>query len=76
MEVPSLTLIEAYVVNGYGIGLSVAAPGAKLARGVRALPLEGFPRLSLGVLRPARSVPLADDFARAVAARAAGLGAG
>lgn len=71
MEVPSLTLIEAYVANGYGIGLSVAAPGAKPAREVRTLPLEGFPRLSLGVLRPARSEPLADDFARAVAARAA-----
>lgn len=74
MEVPSLTLIEAYVANGYGIGLSVAAPGAMPAREVRMLPLTDFPRLSLGVLRPARSGPLAEDFARAVAARAAELG--
>lgn len=73
MEVPSLTLIEAYVANGYGLGLSVAAPGATPARGVRALPLEDFPRLTLGVLRPARAAPLVEAFTRAVAARAAEL---
>ena len=73
MEVPSLTLIETYVANGYGLGLSVAAPGAAPARGVRALPLEDFPRLTLGVLRPARGAPLVDAFTSAVAARAAEL---
>ncbi|HMO65221.1 MAG TPA: LysR family transcriptional regulator [Verrucomicrobiota bacterium] len=73
MEVPSLTLIEAYVANGYGLGLSVAAPGATPSAGVRALPLPDFPRLTLGVLSPARRTPLVEDFSRAVAARAAGL---
>jgi DNA-binding transcriptional LysR family regulator len=50
MEVSSFALVETYVANGYGIGLSVKAPGFKLSPRVRELPLEGFPAVNLGVL--------------------------
>jgi DNA-binding transcriptional LysR family regulator len=50
IEVSSLDLIEAYVANGFGIGLSVFAPKATLSPGVRALPLPGFAAVVVGAL--------------------------
>jgi DNA-binding transcriptional LysR family regulator len=49
-EVSSLTLIEAYVANGYGIGLYVQIPKYKLPNRIRALPLEDFPPVAFGAL--------------------------
>jgi DNA-binding transcriptional LysR family regulator len=40
IEVSSTDLIETYVANGFGIGLSVLAPKAQLASNIRALPLS------------------------------------
>ncbi len=40
IEVSSTDLIETYVANGFGIGLSVLAPKAQLAPNIRALPLS------------------------------------
>jgi DNA-binding transcriptional LysR family regulator len=50
MEVSSLDLIETYVANGFGIGVSVQVPKAKLSPQVRAVPLPDFAPVVLGVL--------------------------
>ena len=50
IEVSSLELIETYVANGFGIGLSVFAPKATFSPGVRALPLPGFAPVVVGAL--------------------------
>ena len=49
IEVGSLNLVEHYVQEGYGVGLSVAVPGLH-ASNVRTLELKGFPTLPLGML--------------------------
>jgi DNA-binding transcriptional LysR family regulator len=50
MEASSMELIEAYVVHGFGIGLSLEVPGRVLSPKVRALRLRGFPLLVFGAL--------------------------
>jgi DNA-binding transcriptional LysR family regulator len=50
IEVSSLDLIETYVANGFGIGLSVLAPKAKFSLDIRALPLAGFAPVVVGAL--------------------------
>jgi DNA-binding transcriptional LysR family regulator len=39
IEVSSIDLIETYVANGFGIGLSVVVPKTELAPGIRTIPL-------------------------------------
>jgi len=48
IEVNSTRLIERYVASGYGIGLAVAVPGFKPAKGVRVLELPDFPSVVVG----------------------------
>ncbi len=50
IEVTTLDLIEVYVSQGFGYGLTVAIPGKKLPKGVRAIPLPGFGPVQIGVL--------------------------
>ena len=50
MEASSLELINTYVLNGLGIGLSVAIPKQLFPRGLRMLPLQGFQPVELGAL--------------------------
>lgn len=50
VQVSSLDLIPIYVSLGFGVGLSVAAPGAKLPSGLRALPLTKFSPLVIAAL--------------------------
>jgi DNA-binding transcriptional LysR family regulator len=54
IEVSSIDLIETYVANGFGIGLSVIVPRAKAnpLQGIRAIPLPGteFPPVIIGAL--------------------------
>ncbi|MSU62441.1 MAG: LysR family transcriptional regulator [Pedosphaera sp.] len=49
IEVSSVELVQTYVTNGYGIGLSIAVPKAPTPPGLRALPLEGFQPVSFGL---------------------------
>ncbi|MEW6304708.1 MAG: LysR substrate-binding domain-containing protein, partial [Verrucomicrobiota bacterium] len=42
IQVNSLELIESYVANGFGLGVSVAFPQPTSQRPVRVLPLHGF----------------------------------
>ena len=46
----SLELIQRYVEAGYGIGLSLRAPGQKLSSKIRMLELPDFPSVTLGAL--------------------------
>lgn len=50
IEVSSAELIEIHVAAGFGIGVSVPLPRRQAAGGVRALPLEGFPPIAIGML--------------------------
>jgi DNA-binding transcriptional LysR family regulator len=48
IEVNSLQLIQAYVLMGFGVGLSVRVPSHPFPRELRALSLTGFPLLEVG----------------------------
>jgi DNA-binding transcriptional LysR family regulator len=50
IEVSSIDLIETYVATGFGIGLSVAVPRAKVPAGLRVLPLMDFAPVVMGAL--------------------------
>jgi DNA-binding transcriptional LysR family regulator len=50
VELSALDLISIYVSLGFGAGLSLAVPGAKLGRELRSLPLPQFPPLVIAVL--------------------------
>ena len=70
IEASSVDLIEAYVTNGLGIGLSVAIPQKPLSAKVRALPLPGFPPVVIGALWRGRKTPLLETFLTEVKCRA------
>lgn len=62
IEASSVDLIETYVSNGLGIGLSVAVPKKPLPENVRALPLKNFPPALIGALWRGKNTPLLDAF--------------
>jgi DNA-binding transcriptional LysR family regulator len=62
IEASSVDLVETYVANGLGIGLSVAVPKKPLPSNVRALPLKNFPPALIGALWRGKKMPLLDAF--------------
>lgn len=62
IEVNSTRLIEHYVVNGYGIGATVATPGFKPPPGVRVISLPGFPPVVVGAAWAGKLSPIAQQF--------------
>jgi DNA-binding transcriptional LysR family regulator len=58
IEVSSWDLVEAYVSAGLGIGLSIAVPGKSLPTNVKAVPLNGFPKIVIGALWRGQKTPL------------------
>jgi DNA-binding transcriptional LysR family regulator len=62
MEVSSLDLIETYVAGGFGIGVSVQVPKAKLSPNVRAVPLPDFAPVVVGVLWRGKTSALLQAF--------------
>lgn len=62
IEVSSIDLIETYVANGFGIGLSVQVPKAKIAPNVRALPLPDFAPVVVGALWRGKTSALLQAF--------------
>ncbi len=58
MEMNSLDLIDNYVSNGFGIGLSLNLPQAKRTGGVKLLPLNDFPNVGIGALWRGQLTPL------------------
>jgi DNA-binding transcriptional LysR family regulator len=62
MEVSSIALIETYVAGGFGIGVSVRVPQAKLAPNVRMMPLPDFAPVIVGVLWRGKTSSLLQAF--------------
>ena len=62
MEVSSLDLIETYVANGFGIGLSVQVPKAKLSPNMRMVPLPDFAPVVVGMLWRGKTSALLQAF--------------
>jgi DNA-binding transcriptional LysR family regulator len=50
VEVPGLDMVGRYVQEGFGVGLAFGTPGVPLIRGIRALPLKGFPLVTFGAI--------------------------
>jgi DNA-binding transcriptional LysR family regulator len=69
--VGSLELVETYVAEGFGMGVTVMVPGVVVPPTVRRLPLPGFEPLMVGVIWPGEASPLirqiAESFQRYVA---------
>lgn len=70
IEVNSINLIECYVANGFGIGLTAAVPGMRSPAQVRRIPLEGFPPVTMGAVWAGNLSPLARQFLVEVEAQA------
>lgn len=71
MEASSADLIETYVVNGLGVGVSVQVPGKPLPKTVRSLPLPDFPAALVGALWRGKKSPLLEAFLDMAKQRAA-----
>jgi len=78
IEVSSVDLIETYVVNGFGIGLSVLVPKSELRAGIRAIPLprSEFCPVVLGVLWRGKPSAVLQSFLDELRLRARRLAAG
>jgi len=70
IEVSSMDLIETYVANGFGIGLSVQVPDAKGSPKVRTLSLPGFAPVTLGALWRGKASALLQVFLDEIQRRA------
>jgi len=66
IEVSTVDLVETYVANGYGLGVTVGVPKAKIHPQVRVLPLDGFPMTVFGVLWQGRRTPVMEVFLKSV----------
>lgn len=60
LEVSSLALVETYVANGFGIGLSLYIPKMPHSPKVRLLPLTEFPPIEVGAMWTGRRTPMMD----------------
>ena len=60
LEVSSLDIVSRYAAEGFGVGLSVAAPKSISSDIVRALPLEGFPMVEFGAMWLGKLSPTAE----------------
>jgi len=58
IEVSSVEMVQTYVANGYGLGVTVGVPRMKFHPEVRVLPLEGFEPVIFGVLWQGRRTEL------------------
>jgi DNA-binding transcriptional LysR family regulator len=75
MEVSSLALVESYVENGSGVGLSVLLPLRKISPQVKVVPLPQFHPVTLGVLWAGQQTPVIDAFLIGIKGRAASVNA-
>jgi len=70
IEVNSLELIEIYVSNGFGIGLSFFLPGTRRLPNVRSVPIAEMPPLTIGALWRGKATPLVEALLEALRGRA------
>lgn len=71
IEVNTLALVEAYVGEGFGVGLGVRAPEMKLPKGVKMIELEGFPEIVIAGVWRGKLGPLAEAVMVGMRTRAA-----
>lgn len=62
LELGGLDLVSRYVAQGFGVGLGVDLPQVRPPGGVRALPLDDFPKILFCALWMGRLNPLAELF--------------
>lgn len=74
IEVNSISLIECYVANGFGIGLTAAIPGMRSDPKVRRIPLEGFAPVTMGAVWAGKLSPIGHAFLAEVEALARTIG--
>lgn len=70
LEASSADLIETYVANGLGVGVSVAVPQKTPNANVRVLPLPGFPPALIGAMWRGRTTALLQTFLKEMETRA------
>jgi len=70
IEVSSVDLIETYVGNGFGMGVSVSVPGATMSAKVRAIALNDFSPVVLGALWHGKTSALQQTFLEEMQLRA------
>ena len=70
IEVSSIDLIETYVGNGFGIGLSVLVPKGAVSPNVRVVPLPDFAPVIMGALWRGKISALLQAFLDALQLRA------
>lgn len=58
IEVSSIELVQTYVENGYGIGVTVGIPGVRYRPKVRVLLMDGFESVTFGLLWQGRKTAL------------------
>ena len=61
-----MEMVQTYVANGYGFGVTVHLPQLKLHPEVRVLPLVDFERLSFGLLWQGRKTAVLEGMIRLV----------
>lgn len=74
VEVNSLELVDAYVRNGFGLGVSVSVPGKEAGKGLKTLELTGFEPMRIGLLTMGKPKPVAMRFMEEVVLRVRELG--
>ncbi len=70
IEVSTVDLVQTYVVNGYGIGVTVGIPKVKYHPQVRILPLDDFEPVPFGVMWLGKPTPIVQASVEAVKAAA------
>jgi DNA-binding transcriptional LysR family regulator len=71
IEVSTVELVQTYVANGHGVGLSIIVPLAKENPKLRSLPLEDFKPVTFGALYHNNPMPIVEAFLAAIREAAA-----
>jgi DNA-binding transcriptional LysR family regulator len=66
IELSTVELVQTYVENGYGIGVTVDIPKMKYHQNIKVLPLEEFEPVTFGLLWQGRRSPLLDALIKTV----------
>jgi DNA-binding transcriptional LysR family regulator len=62
IEVSSVEMLQSYVAQGYGLGVTVGVPRTKYHPDVRPVALPGFPSIDFGILWQGRRTDLLEAF--------------
>jgi DNA-binding transcriptional LysR family regulator len=73
IEVTSLELLHTYVAHGFGLGVSVKVPKGQLPKGVRMLPMDGFPNIHVSAVWQGTAGPVIRILLEEIKKQAAGL---